>query len=312
MPSERLPDVLPDPPVPYYRDIPILEDIPPGNPQFELPGVKLGWLFDVEVGYVQPFVHNGLNSGSLHVGNVPEPVQAPGVKEFFAIMPSFDAGYRFEEGLGEAHAVFRFMNDNTTRNVANFDAAGNGSVTNMVNLDVLDLQYGFMEFNPARTALLNPLFLIPGRLGLGARPEQESRSPLIMKWFLGARIANVFLASQGSGAQILNERVTNNFIGGGPQLGLDLTRPLGASAWALYARMETSGLAGDSSQSFARTETLAGGGTATGFARQSSAALGVPVIDVWAGIRYVPQWRAGDEDYRRLSIRTMVLPRRDG
>ncbi len=292
-PVVRLPGLPNDPPVPYFRAMQPLDDIPPGNPRFELPGTKLGWLFNVEVGYVQPLVHNSLNSGSLPVGNVPGSVQVPQVRSDFGVMPTFDVGYRFEEGLGEAHVLFRFLNDSTTRDVANFDSAGAGSVTSRVSLDVLDLQYGFLEFNPGRVPLLNPLFMIPGRLGLRARPEEQSQSPLMIKWFFGARIANAYFDSQGSGAVILNERVTNNFVGGGPQIGVDLTRPFGDSPFSLYARFQTSGLAGEATQSYARTETLGGGGTATGYARPAGSATGVPVLDLWFGARYAPRWGKG-------------------
>src|SRR5579859_7041583 len=58
-PMTRLPSIYPDRPVAYYSRYAARDDIAPGNPMFELPGVKLGWIFNAEVSYVQPFVHNG-------------------------------------------------------------------------------------------------------------------------------------------------------------------------------------------------------------------------------------------------------------
>ena len=52
-------------------------------------------------------------------------------------------------------------------------AAGAGTLSSHINLNVLDLDYGYTEFNPGRIPRLNPFFRIPGRLGLNLRPEEE-------------------------------------------------------------------------------------------------------------------------------------------
>ncbi len=111
----------------------------------------------------------------------------------------------------------------------------------------------------------------------------------MLKWSAGVRVANVFFDSQGSGAQILNERVMNNFVGAGPRLALDLTKPLPNSAVSLYGRFEASGLLGSTSQSFDRTEILPGVGPVSGSLRTGHMSLGVPVVDASFGVRYVPQ-----------------------
>jgi hypothetical protein len=113
----------------------------------------------------------------------------------------------------------------------------------------------------------------------------------MMKWFAGVRVANVFFDSQGSGAQILNERVMNNFVGAGPRVAMEFTKPLPGKGLALYGRFEASGLFGQTSQSFSRTELLPGGGTASGALQTGRMSLGVPVTDASFGVRYVPQMR---------------------
>ncbi len=159
-PLERLPCIAPDPPVPYYSDYCGAAEIEPSGPLLELPGVKLGWLFSAEVSYIQPFVHNGLNSGVGALGAIPENVNVPQARANGTASPRIDVAYRFEDGLGEFHAIFRTLNDTTTRTIAGFDTAGSGTVTSRLNMNVLDLEYGFMEFNPGRVPRLNPLLLI--------------------------------------------------------------------------------------------------------------------------------------------------------
>ncbi len=290
-PLEHLPGIQPDPPVPYFSAYQGAEDVEPSGPILELPGAKLGWLYSADVAYVQPFVHNNLNSGAGVVGTVPENVNVPQARATGSVSPRVDIGYRFEDGLGEVHAIFRTLNNDTTRTIAGFDTAGAGTVTSRLSMNVLDFEYGFLEFNAAKVPRVNPLLLIPGRLGLNLHPEDDVPTPLMMKWFAGVRAANVFFDSQGTGAQILSQRVTNNFVGAGPRLAMEFTKPLPGRALALYGRFEVSGLIGQTTQSFSRTELLPGGGTAAGTAQTGRMSLGVPVADASFGVRYVPQWR---------------------
>jgi len=241
-----------------------------------------------EASFLVPFVHNGLNSGPGTVGAIPENVQVPQARAGGTVSPRLDLGYRFAEGLGEAHMTYRNLNSDTTRTIDNFDTAGAGQVTSRLSLNVLDLDYGFPELNPGRVPRASPLLMIPGRLGLGLHPEDERPTPLAIKYFAGVRIANAFFDSQGAGAQILSERVSNNFVGAGPRLGVELTKPLGMSPWSLYGRFEVSGLLGKTNQTFSRSELL-GGTLVSGATAVSNLSLGVPVIDGSLGVRYVPQ-----------------------
>jgi hypothetical protein len=292
-PAARLPSTDPvDPPVPYYSGIPVTDDVPRFDPRLELPGIKLGWIASVEAGYVQPFLSNHLNSGGLAVGNVPGTVQVPTAQTPWLVLPRLDFGYRFGEGLGEMHAIARFLGGEGVHSVANFDAAGAGSIATRLNLYTLDLDYAFLEFNPGRVRPTNELFTVPGRLGLDARPENEPPTFLMLKWFYGARLANVFFDSRGTGAQILSERVMNNFVGAGPRIGAEVTKPIPGTRLALYGRLEFSGLLGNTTQSFARSE-LVGGTLVGGSARQSDLSLGVPVVGASLGARYMPPWANG-------------------
>jgi hypothetical protein len=292
---ERLPSVVSlDGPVPYYSRIMVGDDIPDLSPAFELAPseVKLGLIASAEVDYLKPFIHNGLNSGNLTVGNLPTAVQAPTAQPSWTAMPRIDLGYRFEQGLGELHGIFQFLNANGTRNVAAFDRAGAGTVTTQLNVDVIDLDYAFTEFNPGRVPRLNPLLLIPGRLGLNLHPEDDPNPMFRLKWAYGVRGANVFYESRAAGQQILAERAMNNFSGAGFHTSVDISKPFPwAPAFGVFGRFEAAGLYGQTTQSFSRTELLPGGPTAAG-AGQLRVNTGVPVIDVYAGLSYVPRWRS--------------------
>ncbi len=188
----RLPSVTPaDPPVAYYSQIAEPDDVPQFSPLFELAPkeVKLGWIGLAEVDYVKPFIHNGLNSGGP-IGTLPEAVTVPTAQPPWTAMPRLDIGYRFEQGLGEFHAIFQCLTAQGTGTVANFDTAGAGTVTTRLNLNVLDLDYAYTEFNPGRVPRIIPLAIIPGRTGLNLRPEDDAYPMFRMKWAFGTRIAN--------------------------------------------------------------------------------------------------------------------------
>jgi hypothetical protein len=279
-----------DSPVPYYSAIYPADDPTQFDPRLELDPneVKLGWLVLAELDYVHTFIHNGLNSGALLAGSLPGPVSVPAAQPGWNAMPRIDLGYRFDSGLGEFHAIFRTLNAQGSTNVVNFDAAGAGTLSSHINLNVLDLDYGYTEINPGRIPRLNPFFLIPGRLGLNLRPEEDP-FPFRLKWAAGARMANVFFDSQGVGNQILNERVTNNFVGGGIHASVDLAKPFAwRPALGVYARADFSGLWGQINQNFARTELLPGGGVATGAGRVRSVDSGVPILEAELGLTYTP------------------------
>lgn len=288
---ERLPEIANDPPVPYFSAFQGAPGVEPAGPMLELPGYKTGWMASAEVSLVSPFVHNGLNSGRGTVGAIPENVQVPQAGPGGAVYPRLgvDLGYRFAEGLGEVHMTYHNLNTDITHSIDNFDAAGAGQVTSRLSLNVLDLDYCFPELNYARIARASPLLMIPGRLGLGLHSENVPPAPLGIKYFAGVRVANAFFDSQGSGGQILGERLSNNFVGGGPRFGVELSKGLGGTPWSLYGRFEVSGLLGKANQTFSRSE-ISGGTTISGAADVNNLSLGVPVLDAAFGLRYVPQW----------------------
>lgn len=293
----RLPSVIGyDPPVPYYSQLCPSDDLPRCVPALELPTVKLGWIALAEFQLVSPYVNNTVTSGDpanggIPVGNVPGEVAVPNAQLPWTGVPRIDVGYRLAQGLGEFHAILRSLNSWGTATQSNFDAAGAGTVRSQLNFNVLDLDYAFTEFNPGRLPRIPSLLLVPGRWGLNTHPEEDPYPTFRLKWSFGARLANVFFQSQASGAQILQERMVNNFVGAGLHTAVDLTKPLPRwPTWSVYGRLEASGLFGATTQSFSRNELLPGGGTATGAVSTHDFNLGVPILDVSCGLGYTSRW----------------------
>ena len=89
------------------------------------------------------------------------------------------------------------MNDKPAADDAKaFDPAGAGVLTSRLNLDVIDFQYANTEALPVRLPWINPLLMIPGRLGENVHQENQPTYPPI--WFtyvVGARFATAFYDS---------------------------------------------------------------------------------------------------------------------
>jgi major outer membrane protein len=281
-----------DPPVPYFSQISPIDDPTAFDPRLELASdeVKLGWNLLLELDYVKPFIHNGLNSGNLLAGQLPEAVSVPAAQPGWSVMPRIDLSYRFESGLGEFHTIFRSLNAVGRSVDPNFDAAGAGTLASHLSLNVLDFDYAFTEFNPGRIGWLDPSKLIFGRWGLNMRPEQDPNPTFRMKWAYGVRVANVFFDSRGTGNQILSERVSNNFTGAGPRASVDFLKLFaGRPSLGAYTRFEFSGVWGQINQSFTRTELLPVVGAVTGAGRVHNVDTGVPVFEMESGLSFMPQ-----------------------
>ncbi len=81
----------------------------------------------------------------------------------------------------------------------------------------------------------------------------------------------------------------NNFVGGGLHTSVDFSKPFHwMPSVAFYARVEGSGLFGDLSQSFTRTEVLPNASTASGSLNLRDISIGVAILDVECGLSYMP------------------------
>jgi hypothetical protein len=286
---------LPPPPdgsVPYFSQVyeqPL--DYSRLGPNFELPGIRVGWLSSVDVGLVKPFIHTGLNSGSLVLTGptvFPGVVQLPVAQPGWTATPRVELGYRFEQGLGEIRAGFQMLSNDGSSTVLGIDPGGAASLSTRLRMDIADLAYAStIEWRPFPVACPSPLLMIPGRLGLNRYPENESTAqPAFVRWTFGARAANVFFDNRLTGPT-LQERSMNNFSGAGIFARFELTKAMPWNPLGIYLKGEATGLLGKTTQSFAGTMAGGSGSAATRFNN------GVPMVQFEAGLSYVPPWRCG-------------------
>jgi Legionella pneumophila major outer membrane protein precursor len=261
VPVQPLPPAPPPPELyPYDRYDPPFETVPTRPP-----GVFAG----IEADLVWPHIKNRLTAPVV-IDDFIDSVHLPTASLDFTGSPKVILGYRFAPGYGEFTASYRSLVTEGTRNIADFDIAGDGFLKSRLNMNVIDLDYGSQEIPLASAA--------PGQLW-------------DLKFDVGARIAGVYFDSTASGF-ILNQRTSNNFFGAGPHLALEGYRYLqDFDGVALFARVEGAVVIGRVHQRFQESAFLLDE-TLSGSTSQSSTQA-VPVLGFEAGVTWTPlhNWR---------------------
>lgn len=260
----------------------------PYNPgSWELPGHKLGWFANAEASTVLPFVHSKINSAGTSLDTVfNTPVYTPFAQIGWTVMPKVEVGYRFEEGLGEYRWSYRHVGGDGHRVVQGFDAAGAGNVNSTFQADILDMDYCFTELNLMRWPRVSLLFMDWGRRGNNLDLDASSRvPPMQLRWITGFRVSQVFLQSTGTGQQVLQESVSNNFRGGGLHFGTIITQAMPWKPVALYAKFEASGQFGSPIQRYGRSAIVNGVVVSDSTSRHQF--LGIATLGGELGISYV-------------------------
>jgi hypothetical protein len=215
--------------------------------------------FDILV----PHVKNRLQAPVTVDGFEPNWVHVPGADLDWTGSPRFELGYRLAQGYGEFLLSYRFLVSEGNATLFGFDLDGSdGDLRSRLNVNVVDLDYSSREYS--------------------LWPHWD------MKWKVGARLATIFFDNRATGL-FLEQRTSNNFVGAGPHVGLDLTRTFDNPRLGLFARIEGASLLGEISQSFeesvlSQDNTLAGGAT---LVHHSQA---VPIVEVQAGLSWTPTW----------------------
>jgi hypothetical protein len=218
-----------------------------GDPLLDGPGgaANLGWGGSIGIDLVKPVVQSRVNSevqlGTFVHNTVPPvggprvvPVVLPFTSLAWNVIPRFELGYRFGQGAGEVLLSYRFLTSSGSDAIAQFDAAGAGTLASRVNLNIIDIDYASHEF------AYGPLW--------------------DLKWRAGVRIANIYTETRAAGA-VVQERATDAFTGAGPHLGLDVRRKLPVQGLSLYGRADTAFPIGPNTQMFQETQAGPAGGT---------------------------------------------------
>jgi hypothetical protein len=251
-PTNQLPEVPP------IVD-PILDDSPVAAP---------GFFTNVELFFLRPHLNSHL-SDSFPVS----PTQVDTVNMQISgplgttVSPRFEVGYRLPEQLGEFLLAYRFeMLERTNTPSESL------SEKNRLNMNLIDLDWG----NHHPFGLQIP--------GWDIRPN------------IGVRIGTIYFDTRQefggplfNPAGVIEQRATSNFVGAGPETGLEGFREVLTPGLALYGKVSGAFLFGEMHQTFSET-TIGPGGILSGSSGLSGQVL-VPNLTVQAGISYtVPEW----------------------
>ncbi len=171
---------------------------------------------------------------------------------------------------------YRFTVSEGTANVLGIDPAGPAFLRSRLDVQVMELTYARHEFQTHGRLidLLDQNLRINDLQGL---PEWT------LSWDLGARVANVYFDSQAFGPS-LNRQVVNYFIGGGPKVGLTLTRPMPNWGLAFFSRLDLGAMMGTVRQQFSEMALdINGNPVAFGYTAQRQAQT-VPTLAAQFGL----------------------------
>jgi len=197
--------------------------------------------------------------GPVRIGGFQDTVQLPAGPLDWTVSPRVELGYRFPQAFGEILVSYRSVVSEGDATLLGFDIAGDSRLRTRLNLNALDLDYGQHE------------------CPLG--PNWD------MHWRIGARLAAVYYDERAVGP-IARARTSNDVLGAGPHAGLELGRHVAATGLKVYGRVEGAALWGEQTQEFRESFTLPG--LSVSGANRQSKTVGVPVLDVQAGVSWAP------------------------
>jgi hypothetical protein len=216
--------------------------------------------------HVTQTLNTQLNVGGLYTTTAALPSAGLGFATPFVAHVQFelprygeiDVGYKLLAAEGSAVIL------------ANFDPFGPAALRSRLDMSVIDINYTNSGYWPG----LNLLWFID---------DPDRRPPLALRWDLGVRLASVYFDSHAVGPT-LERKVSNYFFGGGPRVGLTLTRSLADSGFFVFGRVDGGILMGGARQQFSELAVdLAGNPLGFGYAHRATVQT-VPMLTATAGI----------------------------
>ncbi len=236
------------------------EAIPAHDALMEAPTEAPGWFGAVEIGVVKPHVNNNL-SGNVSWGDLGfDTIQLPGASLDAAVELRFDLGYRFADGIGGVMMSYETLSTDGRATILDFDFAGSGVLHSRLDLDVFDFDY------------------VTPNLPLGRHVDLRAR--------VGVRLADVFFDSLAFG-QILEQHVSNHFIGAGPHAGVDAWYHSPMPGLGAFARVDGALPIGSVHQTFSESFQEVDGSVIESGSSQSTTRV-VPTVSVQVGIGWQP------------------------
>lgn len=215
-----------------------------------------GWFVAAEVSGVGPSVMNRLLA-PVTLGGVTTLVHLPTADLSWTAQPRVDMGYRLGQAWGSVLVSYRGLNTQGLSTLAAFDPAGSAaSLSSHLNMTVIDIDYASQD------NALGPLW--------------------DMNWRTGVRLATLFFEST-AGTPLLMQHESNNFIGGGIHVALDLRRRLADTGLSFVGQVEGSGVLGRVSQLYAAAVPGVGVSAVTATANEPA-----PALQVGLGLDWCP------------------------
>lgn len=199
----------------YFVPDPLLDP-----PQFPTPG----WFAALEFDVLGPHLNNQLTNTVQNTAQVANgtstTVMLPGAPLDWAFSPKVILGYRFPAGFGETALVYRGLGTQGSAGLAGPD--GPATLHSRLDFNILDVDYVSREL----TYTYLPCWT--------------------MKWTVGVRTLFLYFDSQSdqpsaqaaAGSGIVQMRETNRLAGVGPHAGLELSRRVEGTGWALMVRTD--------------------------------------------------------------------------
>jgi hypothetical protein len=231
-----------------------------------------GWFTDLEIGIVVPHLKNHLVDNVQIDGAAPVTVHVATADLDWTVAPRIEAGYRLPSGFGDFAVAYRFFGSDGTGAGPGFDSTA--ALKTRVCVNVVDMDYTSREF-----ATFQWPYCVDMRWRFGLRWSDA---------YFDSRADEPFAAT-AVGSTIYETRISNNFWGLGPHLGLELTRHFQDSGLSFLVQADGATLLGRIRQNFFAASTTAGPGGVllTGNTRESIS-QDVPIMSAFMGISWQP------------------------
>ncbi len=229
-----------------------------------------GWYGTMEVDLLKPRISSGLTSPNPLVASFANPTSLPVAPLDWVGAPRIGIGYHLKDGLGDLYIDYRLVASQGSQNLPNFDAMGNGVLHSRLNINTFDFSY------------INPEFL-----GLTDHIEDRPAFRRNLQGGLGVSVMSAFFDSIANGQQILEERISSQFAGIGPQLFFRYDQQIGHRPLFVYTRVGAAGVIGAIQQRFTQTEIQNGQGVVGNY-NTGLLSTGIGRGSLEAGLSWIP------------------------
>jgi Legionella pneumophila major outer membrane protein precursor len=262
--------LAPPPAQPYSEADPMPPCYFEVDPRLDPPCLPPGWLTSVDATIGVPRILNRLRGTVQNpvTGNT-DVIQTESAAYNATVMPRIELGYRLPSGFGEIDLAYRGLGASGTSQALLLD--GLGDLHSRLDIQIVDLDYASREFS------------------LGDGWGMKWRVGLRFSWVYFDSLATQNFAAASAGSGILDQRETNQYIGGGPHAGMEISRDLHWGGLSILGRTDLSQLIGRVKQGyFEDILPLGGNGQPLLASNPVSSSQSAPMVLGQLGIAWQP------------------------